>query len=117
MLKNKYSGLIILIIIVLFVGYYIKDNSDAHFVVETATDEEMLTYNDASKYYVDGKLNINTADVTMLRTLEGIGEKTAQLIIDYRDKNGKFNSVDDLKNIKGLGDKKIDKIRNDICVK
>ena len=60
---------------------------------------------------------INTADVTMLRTLEGIGEKTAQLIIDYRDKNGKFNSVDDLKNIKGLGDKKIDKIRNDICVK
>lgn len=57
------------------------------------------------------KININKADLEGLTSLPGIGEKRAQQIIEYREKN-KFNTVDDLKNISGIGDKIIEQIRD-----
>ena len=48
------------------------------------------------------KVNINTADATVLTTLNGIGPKRAQAIIEYREKNGKFKSLDELTKIKGI---------------
>lgn len=62
------------------------------------------------------KININTATVEQLVELNGIGPKTAQKIVDYRQKH-KYTSVDDLVNVKGVGQKTLDKIRNDITVK
>lgn len=50
-------------------------------------------------------ININKADVDTLSLLKGIGEKRAKAIISYRELNGNFESVDDLLNIKGIGDK------------
>ncbi|MDR1605694.1 MAG: helix-hairpin-helix domain-containing protein [Streptococcaceae bacterium] len=61
-------------------------------------------------------VNINTADLTQLQTLSGIGVKKAQDIIDYREQNGKFNSVDELKNISGFGEKTVEKLKDDITV-
>lgn len=63
---------------------------------------------------VSGKININTADVKQLTQITGIGPKTAQKIIDYRKKNGKFKSMDDLLNVKGIGEKTLKKIRSQI---
>lgn len=62
------------------------------------------------------KININTASINELITLNGIGETTAQNIIDYRKKNGAFKSIDDILNVSGIGDAKFSKIKNSICI-
>jgi len=61
-------------------------------------------------------VNINTASAEELVALEGIGEKTAQNIVEYRDANGPFAAIDDIKNVKGIGDKKFEKIKENIAV-
>ena len=60
---------------------------------------------------IAGTIDINNADVDMLMSLPGIGEKTAQKIGDYRKANGPFKSIDDLLNVKGIGPKVLNKIR------
>ena len=62
-------------------------------------------------------VNINTASAEELTNVKGIGEKTAQAIVEYRKKNGVFKTVEDIKNIKGIGDKKFEAIKSSICVK
>lgn len=62
------------------------------------------------------KVNINTADLTTLETLSGIGAKKAQDIIDYRTKNGLFKSVDDLGKVAGFGDKTLAKLKDAITI-
>ncbi|MDI3480459.1 MAG: competence protein ComEA [Tepidanaerobacteraceae bacterium] len=64
----------------------------------------------------DGKININTAGITELDTLPGIGPTTAQKIIDYRTQNGPFESIDEIKNVSGIGEKKFDQIKDKIKV-
>jgi competence protein ComEA len=63
------------------------------------------------------KVNINTANQTELETLPGIGTATAEKIIDYRNKNGKFSSIEDIQNVKGIGNAKYENIKESICVK
>ena len=61
-------------------------------------------------------ININTADIKELQKLTGIGPATAGNIISYRDKNGNFNSIEDLKAVPRIGDKTFDKLRDSITV-
>jgi competence protein ComEA len=61
-----------------------------------------------------GKVNINTATVEELTTLSGIGPSKANAIIEYRDENGLFKSVDELLNVAGIGEKSLEKILDDI---
>ena len=63
------------------------------------------------------KININTADIKELQKLSGIGESIALRIVTYRKENGKFNSIEDLKNVSGIGENKFNKIKNNIFVK
>ena len=63
-----------------------------------------------------GLVNINTASSAELQTLSGIGPSVAQSIIDERTKNGPFASVDDLMRVSGIGEKKLAKIKDCICV-
>lgn len=65
--------------------------------------------------FVFGAVNINTADKKELMTIDGIGAKKADAIIEYRSKT-KFNSIDDIKKVNGIGDKLFDKIKKDISV-
>ncbi len=57
-------------------------------------------------------ININTADKDTLCLLDNIGEKTAESIISYREENGGFETKEDIKNVKGIGDKKYEEIKN-----
>lgn len=61
-------------------------------------------------------VNINTADISELMTLKGIGEVKAQAIIDYRDNNGSFQSVDELLEVKGIGEITLEKLRGFVTV-
>ena len=60
-------------------------------------------------------ININTATKEDLDTLPGIGPATAQKIIDYRQEHGNFSSIEDIKNVKGIGEAKFSKMQDKIC--
>ena len=62
------------------------------------------------------KININTADLNNLQTLNGIGESKAKAIIEYREKNGNFKTIEDIKNVPGIGDSTYENIKNNITV-
>lgn len=61
-------------------------------------------------------VNINTADVSQLQTLDGIGEATARKIVADREANGPFQTIEDLKRVSGIGDKKFEGLKDSICV-
>ena len=63
-----------------------------------------------------GKVNINTATQTELETLTGIGPSLAARIIEYRGQNGKFKKVEELRNVKGIGQSKYDGIKEEVVV-
>lgn len=61
-------------------------------------------------------VNINTATLSELEAVKGLGPTKAQSIIAYRDANGSFKSVDDLDKVKGFGKASIEKIRSELSV-
>lgn len=61
-------------------------------------------------------ININTADISELTKLSGIGESKAKKIIEYRNKIGNFETIEDIKNVSGIGDNIFDKIKENITV-
>jgi len=63
------------------------------------------------KKSIPKNININSADKDTLMLLPGVGPKTADAITKYRKTNGKFKSVDELKNVKGIGDKTFAKLK------
>lgn len=65
----------------------------------------------------NSKVNINTASQEKLQTLPGVGNSTAQKIIDYRNENGKFKTEEDIKNVPGIGEAKYNSLKDKIVVK
>ena len=61
-------------------------------------------------------VNINTDSVEELEKLDGIGEKTAERIINYRRQNGDFEVIEDIMRVNGIGKKKFEAIKDFICV-
>ncbi|MBI4972780.1 MAG: ComEA family DNA-binding protein [Candidatus Omnitrophica bacterium] len=64
-----------------------------------------------------GKVSLNQADQETLKSITGIGDKLAQRIIEYRNRNGSFDSIEELKNVKGIGENKFEKLKNLFLVK
>ena len=62
------------------------------------------------------KVNLNTADLALLQKLSGVGMKKAQDIIDYREQNGNFKTIEELVNVSGFGTKSIDKLKESVTV-
>ncbi len=64
----------------------------------------------------DNKVSINNGSLEELMTIKGIGESKARSIIEYREKNGKFNSIEDITKVSGIGQSTFEKIKNYIKV-
>ena len=64
----------------------------------------------------DGKININYADSNTLQEIPGVGPATAQKIIEYRDNISKFKTIEDIKNVSGIGDKTYESLKEYITV-
>lgn len=62
------------------------------------------------------KININTATAEELTALPGIGQAKAEAIVKYRETNGPFKTVDELGNVKGIGNKILENIKSEISV-
>jgi competence protein ComEA len=65
---------------------------------------------------VIGPVNINTATAAELETLSGIGPKTAKTIVEYREANGPFETIEDIMNVPGIGEGTFEKIKDGITV-
>lgn len=70
----------------------------------------LLAFSLSTAVLAQNKIDINTATQTQLEMLNGIGPKTASAIIDYRQQHGAYKQVEDLINVKGIGEKKFMRI-------
>lgn len=78
--------------------------------------EEEKANNIATQGNSKGKINLNKADLSSLQTISGVGAKRSQDILDYRDSQGGFKTIDDLKNVSGIGEKTLEKLRQDVTI-
>ncbi len=77
---------------------------------DTASDDDA----DDSGVTVTGKININTATLDELDALPGIGPSKAEAIIKYRETESRFNSIEDIMNVSGIGEKTYEKLKDHI---
>ena len=77
---------------------------------------EVEAVKEAANTETENRINLNTADVTQLQELKGVGPKTAEAIVQWRDSQGPFTSVDQLLAIKGIGEKTLAKMRDNLVV-
>lgn len=79
--------------------------------------EDNQTEVTSSNVNTDTRININTATKDELsQNIKGIGEVLASRIVEYREQNGNFNSIEEITSVRGIGEKLFNKIKNHICV-
>jgi competence protein ComEA len=87
-------------------------NASTQASTPIVTSAPIVQHVDAEKT----KVNINTANLATFANIKGLGEKKAEAIINYRNKNGNFNSVDDLLKVPGIGEKLLAKFKEQLTV-
>lgn len=86
-------------------------------IVPYIENKDDKTTNNSPNIQVGTRLvNINTASEVELQALSGIGASTAKKIVDYREQNGDFNTVEEIMNVNGIGQSKFNSIKDDITV-
>lgn len=85
--------------------------------VNSAVAPSLASANQGTGKSAPNQININNADQAALESLTGIGPATAQKILAYRDEHGSFSSLNDLKKVSGIGDKKVEALASEACVK
>ena len=100
----------------------IKINDEEHYIIPKIGEENIISQDisvnniDTIKNEQTSKININTATIEELDNLPGVGEATANKILNYRQENGMFKSIEEIKNVNGIGEKKYIDIKDKICI-
>ena len=81
-----------------------------------ASGDNLQPTSDSAGGSADSRINLNTADVSQLTTLTGVGESKALAIIAYREENGPFTSVEDIMNVPGIKEGTYEKIKDKIAI-
>ena len=92
-------------------------NNHDLIIIRNINDVNMETEienNEVSEESDDGKISINNSDISKLKEIPGVGEVKANSIILYREKNNGFKSIEELKNVDGIGEKTFEKIKDSI---
>lgn len=104
-------------------AYELKDGQKIYIPSIYDTDDISYIQNDAGNNVVipdessnNSLINLNTATQAELETLPGVGSATATKIIDYRNKNGNFKTIEDIMNVSGIGEAKFNNIKDYICI-
>lgn len=96
--------------------YVLEDGEKLYIPSKNEEEQEYITQGKDNMSEGQSKININSAQIEELITLPGVGEATANKIIEYRKENGKFQKIEDLKNVPGIGDSKYENIKTMIRV-
>lgn len=97
----------------------VDDKENVEYVTQNSGNNTLIEGGNQGASNINlggGKVNINTATQTELETLTGIGPSLAARIIEYRGQNGKFKKVEELRNVKGIGQSKYDGIKEEVVV-
>lgn len=102
------------------VNMAIKVEDEEHYIIPKIGEvlevqESIMAENNGTKED-SSKININKATIEELDSLPGVGEATANKIVNYRDENGEFKSIEEIKNVNGIGDKKFQDMKDLIIV-
>lgn len=92
-------------------AYVLEDGEKLYIPSKNEEEQEYITQGKDNMSEGQSKININSAQIEELITLPGVGEATANKIIEYRKENGKFQKIEDLKNVPGIGDSKFENIK------
>ncbi len=104
-------------------AYCLEDGQKIYIPSINEKETEYLSTENGEKIIEDSKntstskVNINKAGVEELKSLPGVGASLAQRIIDYRSENGKFKTVEELENVSGIGQKKLEGMKEYLSVK
>lgn len=112
----KTATILLSVFLVLFCALFL---SIRYLEQKSIKDAVIVTHAVAAESTVDnkvGRININTASVDELTALTGIGEGRAKAIIEYRNEYGNFASIEEIKNVSGIGDSIFSQIKDSICV-
>ena len=101
-------------VIIIYSNKEIEEAEKQNNIIEVPCDCSNIKNETNEEETSNSKININTASLEELQTLNGIGESKAALIIEYRTSNGKFKSIEELKNVKGISEKIFSKIKENI---
>lgn len=96
----------------------VNDKVEEEYITDDSGDNVIINEYSESKEESEGDLmiNINKASASDLEQLPGIGTSIASRIVEYRNENGKFKTIEDIKNVKGVGDAKYNNIKDNIEV-
>ncbi len=93
-----------------------KNEKISQYITGNSGNNDTEENNTSNSSKEDSKVNINTANQSELDSLPGIGPSIAQKIIDYREENGNFKTIEELQNVKGIGDAKYEEIKDRVTV-
>lgn len=126
MLNKNYSTekILLIVALILFAGIiffnaFYKSDASIPSVIYINENDKISSENldDNGQISNLNKININTATVEELsENLSGVGESIAKRIVEYREHNGEFTNIEDIKNVSGIGDKMFESIKDLICV-